>query len=74
MNQPKGTTTPNSPVPMGTEVTDSNLICPHCFCFITPITIHVPSGDEDIICINCNRKISQEDLDYVFAENSPLTR
>ena len=63
MDQPNGTATPSC-----TSEVDQKMICPHCFSFITPIT----TDDEIIICANCQRTISMEDID-VFTEDTTIT-
>ena len=63
MNQPNGTA-----VSSRIDGVEQQMICPHCFGFIRPITT-----DDDTICNNCNRKITEEDLEYVFTEDTTIT-
>ncbi len=45
-----------------------SLICPHCIGFI----FYDTTADE-IICIHCNRIITEEDLENVFTRDTAIT-
>ena len=55
MYQHDGTT-----VPSHTDEAEQ-MICPFCFSYVTTIIV----DDDTVICTNCNRKITEGDLEYV---------
>ena len=40
------------------------IICPHCFGYFI-----YDKSDDEMICTNCNRIITEEDLENVFTED-----
>ena len=56
MDRPNGTA-----ISSRTDEADQQMICPHCFSYVTTIIV----DDDTVICTNCNRKITEGDLEYV---------
>jgi len=65
MNTPNGRAAPT----YIDDEAESRMICPHCFAY-TIIT----TTDDVIICNTCKRIITEEDLEYVFAEDTTFAR
>ena len=62
MDQPNGTA-----ISSHTDEAEQ-IVCPFCFSYVTTIIV----DDDTVICTNCNRKISEGDLD-VFTKDTTIT-